>query len=242
MPKSLRYLLIQIRNADDPIREQERACFAAALECDEDQIRCFDLLSGPPTHDDLNSCDMVLVGGSGDYSVVSDEPWLLRALEGFQLIHEVSKPTFGSCWGFQVMARAIGGRVIHDLEHAELGTKEIMLTTAGMKDPVFSQMDNPFLAYMGHEDRVIELPLDAELLASTELVENQAFRFIGKPIYCTQFHPELNYHALLGRMKAYPKYCEKIAGVSFDEFVASFQEAKQSEGLMRLFRKEVFGV
>ena len=39
-------------------------------------------------------------------------------------------------------------------------------------------------------------------------------RFDRRPIYCTQFHPELNRSSLLERLQAYPKYVRTITGVT----------------------------
>lgn len=242
MTKRLRYLLIQIRNADDPIRGQEIACFAHALRCAPVQLEPFDLLSGAPSERHLAEIDMVLIGGSGHYSVASDAEWLTQAMAGLRRIVELEVPLFGSCWGFQALARALGGRVIHDLEHAELGTHELFLTGAGSQDPIFAPLGERFPAYMGHEDRVIELPPGVDLLASSELVPQQAFRVHGKPIYCTQFHPELTVPTLLERVRAYPEYCEKIAGIPYEEFEASYTAAAtETEGLLQAFQREYLG-
>ena len=35
---SLRFMLLQVRNADDPMRQQEADCFAEALCCDPPQL------------------------------------------------------------------------------------------------------------------------------------------------------------------------------------------------------------
>ncbi|MCC9604918.1 type 1 glutamine amidotransferase [Blastopirellula sp. JC732] len=242
MTKRLRYLLIQIRNADDPIRGQEIGCFARALECHPSQIEPFDLLSGAPSERHLAEIDMVMIGGSGHYSVASDGEWLHAAMAGLRKIVELEVPMFGSCWGFQALARALGGRVIHDLEHAELGTHELFLTDAGRADPIFGTLSQRFPAYMGHEDRVIELPPGVDLLASSDLVPQQAFRVHNKPIYCTQFHPELTVPALLERVRAYPEYCAKIAGIPYYEFEASFTAAAtETEGLLLAFQREFLG-
>ncbi len=42
--KTLRYLLLQVRDPNDPMRDQEVACFTRCLRCDADQIRVFDLI------------------------------------------------------------------------------------------------------------------------------------------------------------------------------------------------------
>ncbi len=231
-----RYLLIQIRDADDSVREQEIGCFADALRCPSEAITVFDLLSTELNATHLAEVDMVMIGGSGRYSVTSEAPWMQKALVSLQRLLDSGKPTFASCWGFQSLAKAAGGKVIHDLENAELGTSRVTLTEAGKLDPIFSHLPESFEAYMGHEDRVIELPPGVTLLASTDRVTQQAFRFDGRPIYCTQFHPELTLSTLLSRVEAYPEYCERIAQVPFDVFRRQCQAAPQCETLLRLFR------
>jgi GMP synthase (glutamine-hydrolysing) len=139
------------------------------------------------------------------------------------------------------MARAMGGRVIHDLPHAEIGTISLHLTEAGKQDPLFSQLPPTFSAQAGHEDHVVELPPDAILLASSGVIAEQAYRFAEKPIYCTQFHPELDRAALLERVRAYPEYIERIAGISYDEFAARSRETPQANSLLRRFVVQNFG-
>ena len=68
------------------------------------------------------------------------------------------------------MARAMGGQVIHDADRAELGTRRLMLTDAGLNDPLLSPLGATFNAQTGHEDRVVTLPPGATLLASSDLV------------------------------------------------------------------------
>lgn len=138
------------------------------------------------------------------------------------------------------MARAMGGSVVHDMSRSELGTRELRLTPAGHADPIFSPLGETFEAQMGHADRVDRLPGDAILLASTDRVDNQAYRFVDKPIYCTQFHPELNHENLLGRLVQYPEYIERIAKMSYDEFCATVHDTPETEKLLLRFVDEVF--
>ncbi|HAH48418.1 MAG TPA: aminotransferase, partial [Planctomycetaceae bacterium] len=83
------------------------------------------------------------------------------------------------------------------------------------------------------------LPAGAELLASTERVQNQAYRFVDRPIYCTQFHPELNRDSFLGRLKSYPEYVEKIAGLSLDEFRPSIHDTPEAAALLKRFVQQI---
>lgn len=242
---TLRYLLLQVRNVGDPIAGQEIRCFATALGCRESAIGVVDLLSAAPTHDQLRQVDMILLGGSGQYSAATEsseperlrprQPWLDRALDSLREIHYLSKPTFASCWGFQAMARALGGKCIHDLPSAELGTIELTLTEAGRSDPIFSQLPTTFATLAGHEDHVVALPADAILLASSDRVVEQAFRFQNKPIYCTQFHPELDRLTFLERVVAYPEYVERIAGLTYHDFTLRVKETPEARTLLKRF-------
>ncbi len=245
MFESVRYLLLQVRNPDDPMRMHEVRCFARALKTTPAQVRVLDLLREQPTDTQLNATDVVLLGGSGHYSVASEasvadgaadaDDWLRRALDVLREIHRRRQPTFASCWGFQAMARALGGHVVHDAARAEIGTHHLQLTPAGREDPVFGPLGDVFSGQMGHEDRVLELPPAATLLASTDTVTNQAYRLDDAPLYCTQFHPELNREDLLCRLDAYPEYVRHLTGMSGEEFAASVRDSPQTEALLPRF-------
>jgi GMP synthase (glutamine-hydrolysing) len=236
-----RYLLLQMRNADDPMRDHEVGCFARALECPRASVAVHDLIAAAPADDALDAADVVLLGGSGDYSVVDGGPWLSHAMETMRRLHDDKKPTFASCWGFQAMARALGGEVVHDASRAELGTHSLRLTSAGREDPLFGPLGSPFQAQMGHQDIVERLPEDAVLLASTDTVSNQAFRFREAPIYCTQFHCELHRDDLLLRVRAYPQYIEKIAGMTYESFAAACVDTPETAAVLKRFVRWALG-
>jgi GMP synthase (glutamine-hydrolysing) len=95
---------------------------------------------------------------------------------------------------------------------------------------------------MGHEDRAVDLPPNTTLLASSDLVENQAYRFDDAPIYCTQFHPELTRDDLIARVRSYPEYVARIAHMTVDEFCAEVPETPEAHTLLRRFVTMVFDV
>jgi len=229
------FLLLQVRNEDDPMKPQERRCFCHALPCDAAELQHWDLIQGSPPQSKLDEVDIVLLGGSGDYSVAEGGPWLDRALAVMRTLVDQGKPTFASCWGFQAMARALGGTVVTDLPRAELGSVEVRLTEAGRQDPVFGGLPDSFPTAMGHQDRVVDLPAGVTRLAESDRVDNQAFRITGKPIYCTQFHPELQRDDLVDRLIAYPQYVEKIAGVTIDEFLDQCRETPDCNRILQRF-------
>lgn len=230
-----RFLLLQVRDADDVMRENERAAFARTLGVEIERIQSHDLLTTTVQQQDLTDCDCVLIGGSGAYSACSSDQWLHRALDSLRLVHESRTPTFATCWGFQAFARALGGEVVNDVDRSEVGTHSLTLTDAGRADPLFRDLPEPFDVQMGHEDRVLTLPPGAVLLASSPRVKNQAYCFADRPIYCTQFHPELNRDDLLKRVRKYPEYIERIAKMTLADFEAELHDTPESAALMLRF-------
>ena len=231
----LRCLLLQVRDPGDPMGPHEITSFLRVLQPLVVDISVFDLLGRSLVRRDLADVDFVLMGGSGDYSAASTDPWLERALDSLREVHASGVPSFASCWGFQGMAAAMGGEVINDRGRAELGTHDLVLTPAGRADPLFRSLGSAFKAQLGHEDLVETLPPRTTLLASSARVPNQAYRFDDAPIYCTQFHPELDVAGIHTRFAAYPRYVEVVAGATLDEVSSGMQETPLANGLIRRF-------
>lgn len=231
----MNYLLLQIRDADDPIGAQEADVFADALDCDPKQLSVFDLLKGSPPSSLIDSADVVLIGGSGNYSAVGDDEWLQPAFATLRDLFERRKPTFGICWGCQALARALGGETIHDSDHGELGATTVTASAYAADDPLFAALGTNYTVFQGHEDRVSRLPDDAIVLASTDAAPYQAFTFPDRPMYATQFHPELTRDVFLERVQRYPHYVERITGQPYDAFEQSCGEAEEARHLLRRF-------
>jgi GMP synthase (glutamine-hydrolysing) len=241
LAEKLRYLLLQVRNADDPMRAHEIQSFSRVLRISPERIDVHDMLSGLPVRRTIDRADMILLGGSGHYSATGDGQWLMRGLGLLRNLHAERKPTFASCWGFQAMARAMGGEVLKDMQRAEVGTHTLTLTEAGKADPIFGPLGETFFGQMGHEDCVIRLPDSAVLLASSRRTENQAYCFHDAPMYCTQFHPELNRKDLLARVKTYPEYVERIENIPPERFGELCRDTLETEKLLPRFVEHIFG-
>jgi GMP synthase (glutamine-hydrolysing) len=231
----MKFLLLQVRNPDDPMRQHERMAFARTIHCDVADISVLDLLTETISSERLDGIDVVLLGGSGEYSACAEDPWLLRSLDGLRLLYELRRPVFASCWGFQALARALGGTVIHDPSRIEVGTHRLNLTPQGKRDPLFGSLSDPFWAQMGHEDHVTLLPPQAVLLASSDRSRHQAYTFRDRPIYATQFHPELRAADLMIRVQRYPEYLAKVTGMTLEQFRDQLRDTDDSAALLRRF-------
>ena len=231
----MRWALLQIRDADDPMREHEVECFRRFCP----DVEAHDALAGPDGR--LRSAEGFFVGGSGAYSVLHESPPVLRALACVEAVLESGRPTFASCWGFQAIGRVLGGQVVHDLTLAEVGGYAAFNTAAGRRDPVFGPHER-FDVLLGHEDHLLTLPAGAERLAYTETGENTAFRLTGRPVYATQFHPELSPADLVLRLRRYPKYLDSTRGITPEQLAAELAPTPVAEGLIPRFLAHVAAV
>jgi len=126
--------------------------------------------------------DGVVISGS-QTSVYDDYDWIHEATEWVRRVHRAGIPVLGICWGHQLLAQALGGRVV-DMGTHELGYEQIVRLGA---DPLFEGIPATFTSFETHTDRVAELPPDAVALARNEY-GIQAFRL--DHTYGVQFHPE----------------------------------------------------
>ncbi len=100
------------------------------------------------------------------------------------------------------MLGGLAGGVVDRTFGEPIGAPPVRLTAAGAEDPLFGVMPAEFAAYLGHKEGVSRLPEGAVLLASTDACPVHAFR-LGCNVYATQFHPELDAHAICDRIDAY---------------------------------------
>ncbi|WP_112943920.1 glutamine amidotransferase [Rhizobium sp. UBA1881] len=139
-----------------------------------------DFCAGDPLAPDL----LVILGGpigvyDDHYSFLEAERTFIRTrLEG-------GLPTLGICLGAQLIAAALGEKVFAT-GLKEIGFSQLMLTDDGMSSPLKHLEDVHVLHWHGD---TYSLPLGAANLASSALVEQQAFS-IGENVLGLQFHPE----------------------------------------------------
>lgn len=189
----LRFLLLQARNPDDRVRNEERDAFADRLGVSADQVAQVDILRHELHDGLLDGVDAVLVGGAGEYGVVNPRPAVSTMIEFLAEAAESGMPMFASCFGFQALVVGFGGEVIEDEANAEVGTYELTTSAAARTDPVFCALPERFNAQLGHKDRATRMPSNVVNLASSAACPFQALHIPGTAVYATQFHPELRW-------------------------------------------------
>ena len=235
----MKYILLQARNPNDIAKHEEIECFASQLNVPLDSIYSIDILHDQYSLDSLDGFDALLVGGAGEYSVLDDDLRIKRFIDFLGEMTTTDFPTFASCFGFQALVLALGGTVVKDVPNAEVGTYELETTDLASDDPIFGDLPKSFFAQLGHQDRAEVFPSTIKHLARSRATEYQALCVPNKPIYATQFHPELTY---LDNMKRFQRYMA-IYGKLFGEKEAqarmdSHRPSPHSNQLLLRFQEE----
>jgi GMP synthase (glutamine-hydrolysing) len=230
----LRVTVLQIR--DDPTAErQEQDCFVRRSGLAADRFRFLNLLRVPvPSRRELAEGDVLVLGGAGAHSVTEPHPFTAPLADLVRGWIEEGRPLLGSCFGHQFVAQALGGEVIVDADHAEIGTFDLDLTPAGRRDPLFAGLPGSFPVQLGHRDRVRRLPPGAIELAATSTCPNQCFRISGRPVWGCQFHVEMDDRAVLERAALYRgTYAPGADGI--DRLAARLRPSPEAAGLLPRF-------
>ena len=197
--------------AENEVADSE---YAAILRCsglDERDVRRIRVEREELGHVDLDELSGVILGGGPFNSSDPEEsksPVQRRAEAGLRTLAErvlaADFPFFGACYGVGVLGGLRGGLVDRTYGEA-IGSVPITLTEAGRQDPLLGAMPPTFEALLGHKEAVHTLPTGAVLLASSATCPVQAFR-MGRNVYATQFHPELDGEGLALRIATYREH------------------------------------
>ncbi len=140
----------------------------------------------------LEYFDGAMITGS-PASVNSGAEWTARLCDLIREMHAQSFPMFGTCFGHQAVAVALGGRVgpnpggwVHGLTHNEVLTRRDW-----MRD-----LPDVVKLYASHAEQVLDPPSGAEILSRSEGCPISGMA-IGRHIYTTQHHPEMTHDFIL---------------------------------------------
>jgi GMP synthase-like glutamine amidotransferase len=133
----------------------------------------------------IDSDALIFLGGP--MSVNDDLPYLRREMELIREAVARRQPVLGICLGAQLIARALGAKVFSN-PHKEIGWFDVRFTPDAGSDPLFGGLSQETVFHWHGE--TFDLPPGAELLASSDLCRNQAFR-IKPNVYGLQFHLEV---------------------------------------------------
>lgn len=130
----------------------------------------------------VDETDMLVIMG-GPMSVNDDVDWIEFERDLIKELAQRDVPMFGACFGAQQLSKAFGGKITTS------PVKEVGWAPVYLKSDVIDGIPVELTAMHWHGE-TFEIPDNAELLFSSELLSNQGF-VIGHRIVGLQFHFEL---------------------------------------------------
>ncbi|WP_345528301.1 type 1 glutamine amidotransferase [Streptomyces showdoensis] len=133
---------------------------------------------------------LLVLGGAPNCEDDAAAPWLPRVRRLIREAVGARLPVLGICLGGQILAHALGGRVVRRPQGPEVGAVPLRRLPAADADPVLGAVPEGALAAQWHWDQAETLPLGAVPLLTGDDCPYQAFR-IGPRAWGVQFHPEV---------------------------------------------------
>ncbi|QLD12835.1 glutamine amidotransferase [Microbacterium oleivorans] len=201
------FVLLATRSEDVPA-DEEYALFLRHSGLDEGSLRRIRLESTPMPELDLDEISGIFVGG-GPFNAsdpVERKSVVQRRVEAefatlLDRVVAADAPFLGACYGVGTVGAHLGATI--DRRFGEpISVVDVEVSEAGRHDPLLSALPPVFSAFVGHKEAISVLPPRATLLASSAGCPVQMFR-VGRNVYATQFHPELDLAGITTRIHAY---------------------------------------
>lgn len=138
-------------------------------------------------------------------------------------IFSLGVPVLGICYGEQLMAHTLGGKV-KSAEVREYGKTEIELDNTSK---LFKDIDSKDQCWMSHTDYISELPQGFKIIGKTSECPIAAMENEEKNLYGVQFHPEVE-HTLFGQ-KMLQNFLYEVCGLAKEWTMSSFAKNKIEE-------------
>ena len=128
----------------------------------------------------INDIDwLILMGGSMSVNDEKEFPWLVKEKEFVRQCIEQDKVVIGICLGSQLIANSLGCKVYKN-EQKEIGWFPIKKAPLA-KSKLFADFPDEVTVFHWHGE-TFDLPMDAELIASSAACKNQVFVINNKVI------------------------------------------------------------
>ncbi|WP_147103754.1 type 1 glutamine amidotransferase [Tateyamaria sp. syn59] len=121
-------------------------------------------------------CDGWLVTGS-KHGAYEDHPFIPPLEDLIRAIHVSGSPMIGVCFGHQIIAQVMGGKVVKFDGGWSVGRRE------------YTYKGETVAVNAWHQDQVVEVPPGAKVIGSNDFCENAALVY-GDRIWTIQPHPE----------------------------------------------------
>lgn len=178
---------------------EDLASFESVLEINGYRINYIEAADFSLNPEDLAQLDplsdelLVILGGPISVNDAALFPFIEAEINMLSKRLKQDKPTLGICLGAQLIARALGANIYAGKEK-EIGWSKLSLTVSG-EQSALRFLGEEHCSMLHWHGETFDLPEKAELLASSQAYENQAFSY-GDKVLALQFHPEITQHSM----------------------------------------------
>lgn len=134
----------------------------------------------------IHHYDGVIIGGSPAF-LSEGHPWIAALLDLIRQMERDRQPVFGTCFGHQAIAKALGGSI----EPNRQGWGHGLLDVTMKSSPAWFKNTAPVnRLYGSHAEQVTEPPIGATIWCSSPSCDIAGF-FMGTHVFTIQHHPEI---------------------------------------------------
>jgi GMP synthase (glutamine-hydrolysing) len=184
----------------------------------------------------LEETSAVVISGSA--AMVSHrEDWSEATAQWLKQAVEAGLPVLGVCYGHQLLAHALGGKVGLNPNGRQIGTVPTKSLDLATNDPLLGHLPIEFSSQTSHSESVLELPPNAVRLATSPLDDNFAIRFSEKA-WGVQYHPEFS-GPIMSKYIKYRSDALREEGLDPDQLLAKVTETEQALSVLKKFAELV---
>jgi len=184
-----------------------------------------------PPREEQRGFDAVIITGS-PHSAYDDLPWIRQTERVARDAVTDCQPLLGVCFGHQVLAQAMGGKVIRNPRGREIGTVQVRVFDESQPGALLDGLGPVFTAQATHQDTVRHPPPGARVFARSSLDDCQVFN-LGSA-WGVQFHPEITAPIISTYIAARADVL-RSESLDADQLLAGVRETPEAASLLARF-------